>query len=160
MTPVNPFRSRYTPAAAEPAAVVPTEILAAEKCCLGAAILDNTSLDVAMSGLSAQHFSLQAHRELFAVMLQWRTAGQRFTPERLHGAMPHWPVAGLRELAGHAQLQGSGTSALVRNDPALLGKSDPLGQPAKRAEDGSPRREPWESVRGKAVAPNGGVRIV
>src|SRR5271157_4776711 len=102
MTTADPFRRRDM-SDADVARMDPTDLLDDERRCLGAAIRDNNLLGGVLACLSLKHFSLQAHKDLFALMQKWSAEGQRFDIDRLNQELKHRKP--LQDMGGMAYLQ-------------------------------------------------------
>jgi hypothetical protein len=118
--------------------MTPAQVLEVERICLGAAILQPGYLDYLFAGLTPNHFTLPAYRQLFALLKQRRAAGQWCHPEQLCEASPDWrppePIASLtylRKLREEAQpkLNHISRSAQLLTRRLALGKTELSNKP-------------------------------
>jgi hypothetical protein len=140
MTTADPFRLRNL-SDADVARMDPSDLLEDERRCLGAAIRDNNLMHGVLAGLSPDHFSLAAHKELFAMMRKWSDDQLRFDVDRLNHALRQ--QKDLQDLGGIAYLQqllqhGRQSVGNVTGNARLLMRKAVVG--------------PWSLVVGKQEA--------
>jgi hypothetical protein len=159
MMTADPFRVRpltdVEVARLDAAALVPDE-----QRCLGAAMIDNVILGGALAGLSPHHFSVPAHQELFALMLEYDAAGLRFDCERLRQALQQRKrLQAIGDAAYLQQLLQHGRQSLcnVGANARLLMRKAAIGVGSNKQQAASNKLEPqaalgsWPSARGQQL---------
>jgi hypothetical protein len=153
MMTADPFRVRpltdVEVARLDAAALVPDE-----QRCLGAAMIDNVILGGALAGLSPHHFSVPAHQELFALMLEYDAAGLRFDCERLRQALQQRKrLQAIGDAAYLQQLLQHGRHSLcnVGANARLLMRKAAIGVGGNKQQAASNKLEPQAAALGQQV---------